>query len=157
MCFPDVKTRGRIDPVSALQMMGQPGFDSGFQVEVAEGSQVSQTLTVRRSRPGETNEVRPGYLIRLHARIHQGLAAKGLLPPMDMKGSHGLNTPSGWMGWTRLLGQLHTGIGWPLFTPEYARFLNENLGIIVEVLGSDHKKIPDMLRRKVREMGMART
>ena len=65
-----------------------------------------------------------------------------MVHPLLPKEEWSLNTPSGWLGWARLLALVQSDTGMPILNQAHARYIQTHTEMLVEVLYVANRPVP---------------
>jgi hypothetical protein len=94
----------------------------------------------------------PGLLTRVLEYARAGVGDQAFPPPLEQAPSRSLSTPSGWLGWVRLLALVHHRAGLPIHDRAHAQFLEDKPQVSVETLRSSGCPIPPELEKQHQEV-----
>ena len=95
----------------------------------------------------------PGFLEKLSKRMAEGQRGRKVAAPFATEPY--MNAPSGWLGWLRQVAQTHYETERPVFDQRYARCLEDNPNLLVEILGALNRPLPEPLLHRARESARA--
>ena len=93
----------------------------------------------------------PGFLSRVLACVRSGITRDPFAHPLLTTETWGLTTPSGWLGWARLLALIQEDTGLPIFEHAHSQYLMTHPELLAEVLRSTGRSVPESLERRVKE------